>query len=231
MFFDPIYLLFALPALLLSLYATILTKARFARYSKIRARSGITGAQAARMLLDRQGLQNVSVEKVGGFMSDHYDPVQRTLRLSPDVYHSPSLAAIGVACHEAGHALQHAGGYAWIGLRTALVPATQIGSFLSYIILALGFLMHHPALIYAGIALFSIGVAFSIVTLPVEWNASARARSLMVSSGIVTMQEEPDAAKVLNAAFLTYVAAAVSAILTLIYYLWRAGLIGGRRNS
>jgi Zn-dependent membrane protease YugP len=229
-FFDPIYLLFIAPAMLISLYATILTKSRFARYSRIRPSSGVTGAEAARMLLEQQGLGNVPVAEVGGFLSDHYDPSRRELRLSPEVYRSRSLSAVGVACHEAGHALQHASGYAWLGMRNAMVPATQFGSFLSYVIMTLGLMFQHPSLIYLGIGLFSLGVAFSIITLPVEWNASARARRLMVSAGIVTPREQEDAGKVLNAAFLTYVAAAVSALLTLLYYLWRAGLIGRRRD-
>ena len=231
MYFDPAYILFALPALLLSLYATVLTKSRFARYSQVEPASGMTGAEAARTLLDRQELRDVAVEQTQGFLSDHYDPSSRVLRLSSEVYGTSSLSAVGVACHEAGHALQHASGYAWLGLRNALVPVTQIGSYLSYIVLMLGFLLHHPALIYLGIGLFFVGVVFSIVTLPVEWDASARARRLMVSTGIVTAGEQEDAGKVLTAAFLTYVAAAVSALLTFLYYLMRAGLLGGRRND
>lgn len=231
MYFDPAYILFALPALLLSLYATVLTKFRFTRYSQIEPSSGMTGAEAARTLLDRQELRDVAVEQTQGFLSDHYDPSSRVLRLSSEVYGTSSLSAVGVACHEAGHALQHASGYAWLGLRNALVPVTQIGSYLSYIVLMLGFLLHHPALIYLGIGLFFVGVVFSIVTLPVEWDASARARRLMVASGIVAQTEQEDAGKVLTAAFLTYVAAAVSALLTFLYYLMRAGLLGGRRDD
>lgn len=231
MYFDPLYILFALPALLLSLIATALTRSRFAHYSRVEPRSGLTGAEAARRLLDQQGLRDVPVEQTGGFLSDHYDPSSRTLRLSPEVYGAASLSAIGVACHEAGHALQHASGYLWLGLRGALVPATQIGSYLSYFILMLGFMLSRPPLILLGIGLFSLGVLFSVVTLPVEWDASSRARRLMVSAGIVTRDEQEDAGKVLTAAFLTYVAAAVSALLTLLYYLWRAGLLGGRRND
>ena len=231
MYFDPVYILFALPALLLSLYATVLTKSRFARYSQVRPSSGMTGAEAARTLLDRQGLSNVAVEQTGGFLSDHYDPRSRVLRLSTEVYGTSSLSAVGVACHEAGHALQHYSGYAWLGFRNALVPVTQIGSYLSYIVLMLGFMLQHPKLIVLGIGLFSLGVLFSIVTLPVEWDASARARRLMVSSGIVAQAEQEDAGKVLTAAFLTYVAAAVSSLMTLLYYLMRAGLLGGRRND
>ena len=231
MYFDPVYILFALPALLLSLYATVLTKSRFARYSQVQPSSGMTGAEAARRLLDQQGLRDVAVEETGEFLSDHYDPAGRVLRLSPEVYGASSLSAVGVACHETGHALQHADGYAWLGFRNALVPVTQVGSYLSYIILMLGFMLQHPSLIYLGVGLFFLGVVFSIVTLPVEWDASARARRLMTTAGIVSFEEQEDAGKVLTAAFLTYVAAAVSALLTFLYYLWRAGLLGGRRND
>lgn len=230
MYFDPAYVIFALPALLLSLAASFLTKSRFARYARVAPASGLTGAEAARRLLDQQGLQNVAIEQTGGFLSDHYDPAHRVLRLSPAVYGTASLSAIGVACHEAGHALQHAQGYLWLHLRSALVPATQIGSRLSYLVLILGFMLQQPGLIYLGILLFLAGVVFSIVTLPVEWDASARARRLMTSAGIVSLPEQEAAGKVLTAAFLTYVAAAVSALLTLLYYLMRAGLLGGRRR-
>lgn len=231
MFFDPIYLLFMAPGMILALIATVMTRSTFDKYSRVGASSGMTGAQAAQRLLSSQGVTDVKIEQVEGFLSDHYDPTSKTLRLSPAVYGAQSLSAIGVACHEAGHALQHAHGYAWLGLRTALVPASQFGSYGSYIILMLGMLLHHPALILVGALLFSVVVAFSIVTLPVEWDASARAKHLMVWSGIVSHQEQTDAAKVLNAAFMTYVASAVSALLTLLYYLLRSGVIGGRRND
>lgn len=231
MFFDPMYLLFVGPGMLLALFATIKVKMTFAKYSQVPSQLGATGAIAARRLLDQQGLRDVAVEPIDGVLSDHYDPTSRTLRLSPDVYGSNSLAAIGVACHEAGHALQHATGYAWLGMRTALVPATQFGSFGSYIFFLIGMFFHSPRMILAGILLFTVVVAFSIVTLPVEWDASARARRLMVTAGIVSYQEQEDAGRVLNAAFLTYVASAVTSLLTLLYYLYRAGLIGGRRDD
>ena len=231
MLFDPVYLLFMAPGMILALIATFKTRSTFDKYARVGASSGMTGAQAAYRLLQGQGVTDVKIEQVDGFLSDHYDPTSKTLRLSPAVYGSQSLSAIGVACHEAGHALQHAQGYAWLGMRSALVPATQFGSFGSYIFLMLGMFFHHPALILAGAILFSIVVAFSIVTLPVEWDASARAKHFMVWSGIVSHQEQEDAAKVLNAAFLTYVASAISALLTLLYYLLRAGVIGGRRND
>jgi Zn-dependent membrane protease YugP len=231
MFFDPRYLLFVGPGMILAIIATIKVRTTFNKYSKIAASSRLTGAEAARRLLNQQGLQNVTIEQVGGMLSDHYDPTSRTLRLSPGVYGSESLAAIGVACHEAGHALQHSTGYAWLGMRSALVPATQFGSYGSYIFILLGSFMNHPALILVGALLFSVTVAFSLITLPVEWDASARARRLMVMSGIVTYQEQEDAGKVLNAAFLTYVASALTALLTLLYYLYRAGLLGGRSRD
>ncbi len=231
MMFDPLYWVFTIPALLLAGFATILTKSTFSKYSRRPAASGITGAEAADRLLKRQGISNVQIEEVDGFLSDHYDPTSRTLRLSPSVYQSASISAIGVACHEAGHALQHAKGYAALGLRTALVPVAQIGSYASYILLPLGFMMRSLGMIKLGIILFAATVVFSLITLPVEWDASARAKRLMVSSGIVTETEREDAGKVLNAAFLTYVAAAVSALSMLVYYLLRSGLLGSRRED
>lgn len=226
-----LYLLFMAPGIILALIATVLTRTTFDKYSRIGASSGLTGAEAAQRLLESQGVTDVTIEQVGGFLSDHYDPRTKTLRLSPAVYGAQSLSAIGVACHEAGHALQHAQGYAWLGMRSALVPATQFGSYGSYIFLMLGMFLHQPGLLMVGVLLFTVVVAFSIVTLPVEWDASARAKHLMVWSRIVSPQEQAGAAKVLNAAFLTYVASAVSALLTLLHYLSMAGLIGGRRSD
>ena len=222
------YLLFMAPALILAGLATLFTKATFGRYSHVRARSGLTGAQAAALLLESQGVADVRIEPVQGFLSDHYDPASRTLRLSPDVYRSPSLAAIGVACHEAGHALQHAARYAPLMLRSGMVPLVQFGSQAAYILFMLGFFLGAVGFIRIGIVLFTGAVAFSIVTLPVEWNASARAKRLMVAAGIVTPAEQVGAGRVLNAAFLTYVASAFTSLLTLVYYLARAGLLGRR---
>lgn len=228
MLFDPMYLLFMLPAFILATIATLYTRSTFNRYARIAARSGVTGAEAAALLLREQGIHDVRIERVDGFLSDHYDPTHRTLRLSTPVYASESLAAIGVACHEAGHALQHATGYAALGLRSALVPATQFGSNASYIFILLGFLFQSPGFLNIGILLFGLVVLFALVTLPVEWNASRRAKRLMVSSGIVTVQEQAAAGAVLNAAFLTYVASAVTALLTLLYYILRARGMGRR---
>lgn len=230
MYFDPLYLMFMVPAFVLALIASAVTKATFARYSRVAASSGMTGAEAARHMLDANGLRDVRVEMTQGFLSDHFDPSANVLRLSPDVYQSDSLSAIGVACHEAGHALQKATGYSPLALRTSLVPVTQFGSNFSWILLMVGLVLKSMLLVKVGILLFTVAVFFTIVTLPVEWDASARAKRLMVSSGIVTAAEQPHAASVLNAAFLTYVAAAVTAVLQLLYYLIRSGLLGGRRN-
>ena len=227
--FDMQYLIMVLlPGLVLGGLASLLTKSTFKKYAKVGARSGITGAQAAHLLMERNGVHNVKIEMVQGFLSDHYDPRAKALRLSPDVYNNPSMSAIGVACHEAGHALQHANGYAPLMLRSALVPITGLTSSLSMPLIMAGFIFNFKGLIGIGALLFAGAVVFSIVTLPVEWDASARAKKLMVSSGIVTQQESEAAGSVLNAAFMTYVASTVTAILTLVYYLMRAGLLGNR---
>jgi len=227
-YFDPAYLLFAIPGLILAMFASFMTKSTFSRYSKVASVYGMTGAQAAQKMLLQAGISNVSIEETGGLLTDHYDPLTKKLRLSSSVFRSSSLAAIGVACHEAGHALQHAKGYAPLYLRSALVPATNLSSWLSYIVITLGFLMHSQQFILIGAVIFSAAVLFSIITLPVEWDASRRAKLLMVKTGVVTQQEASSAGQVLNAAFLTYVAAAVSSLLTLLYYLMRAGVFSGR---
>ena len=228
LFFDPLYLVFAIPGMLLALFASFLTKTTFSRYSHLASSYGLTGAEAASRLLYSEGLHGIRLEQVSGFLSDHYDPLSRTLRLSSNVYRSNSLAAIGVACHEAGHAIQHAKAYLPLHLRTAFVPATSASSWLSYAVITLGFILQSQQFILFGAILFSAAVLFSIITLPVEWDATRRAKKLMVEAGIVPQSEAIDAGKVLNAAFLTYVAAAVSSILTLLYYLMRAGVFGVR---
>lgn len=221
MFFDPVYFLFALPGLLLALWASGKTKFTFERYSRVRANSGMTGAQAAAQLLYAAGITDVRIEPVNGFLSDHYDPTSKTLRLSESVYDSNSLSAIGVACHEAGHAIQHATNYGPLGLRSSLVPVINLTSPASYILILAGVFLSAPGLIKIGILCFAAAVVFAIVTLPVEFNASARAKNLMVQCGIVSSSEAQSAGEVLNAAFLTYVASAVSSLLTLLYYVWR----------
>lgn len=224
-FFDPTYLLFMIPGLLLSLWASARTKSAFNKWGKVRA--AMSGARAARKMLDQAGLYNVKIERAGGFLSDHYDPRARCLRLSPDVHDRESIAAVGVACHEAGHAIQHARDYAPLQLRSALVPVASIGSNLSWIVIMAGIFLALTNLVYVGILLFTATVVFQLVTLPVEFDASKRAKELVVDFGILMPQERVGVDKVLNAAAWTYVAAAVSSIFTLLYFLMRAGLLGG----
>ena len=226
-FFDPLYFIIIAPGLALSLYATFRTKSTFSKYSKVGSRSGLTGAQAADLMLKRQGVNGVRIERAGGWLSDHYDPGKKALRLSDDVYSSQSLSAIGVACHEAGHAMQDAHGYGMLSLRTALVPATNFSSTSAYIVMIGGFFLQMTGLIFVGVCLFSVGVVFSLITLPVEWDASKRAKVAMDEAGMLSPEENRHASKVLNAAFLTYLAAAVTSVLTLAYYLIRLGVLGG----
>jgi uncharacterized protein len=229
-FFDPVYMLFILPGLALSMWASYRTKSAFEKYSRVRSGSGLSGAQAARVMLDRAGLHDVKIVRTGGMLSDHYNPMTRSLSLSEAVYDMPSVAAIGVACHEAGHAVQHAHHYKPLWLRSALVPTANIGSGIGYFVMFLGLLMHATSMVLIGAVLFSMVLLFQVVTLPVEFDASARAKELVVADGIVTSQEREGIDKVLNAAALTYVAAVVSTLLTLLYFLMRAGLLGGRRD-
>ncbi len=228
---DSTWFLYMIPGLVLGGIAALVTKTTFMRYSRVAASSGLTGAQAAAQMLASQGITDVRIEPVRGFLSDHYDPMHRTLRLSPDVYGGSSLSAIGVACHEAGHALQHAASYAPLMLRTALVPAANIGSNLAVWLIMIGGALGMVGMMKIGVIVFSAAVAFALITLPVEWDASARAKRLMVTAGIVSSVESASAGRVLNAAFMTYVAAAVTAVLQLIYFMMRAGLLGGRRND
>lgn len=227
---DPMYWMFALPGLLLGMVAAMLTKSTFAKYAQVGVRSGLTGAEAARQMLEAQGVYDVEIHPTEGFLSDHYDPRTHSLHLSPDVYSGQSLSAIGVACHEAGHALQQAQGYALMSLRSVLLPVTIAGQNIAPILFMIGAAIGSVGLIQLGILLFAGAVLFSIITLPIEWDASARAKAYMVRSGIVTAAEYPHAAKVLNAAFLTYVAGAITAVLQLLYFLLRSGLLGGRRE-
>jgi Zn-dependent membrane protease YugP len=230
MFFDPVYLVFMVPALLLSLWASWRTRSAFNKYSRVRTLSGLTGAQAAQRMLDQAGLREVKVVPTQGFLSDHYNPVTKTLALSEGVYGVPSVSAVGVACHEAGHALQHAQGYKPLWLRSALVPTANWGSKLGYLVMIVGLVMSSANVVVAGALLFSAVLLFQVVTLPVEFDASARAKRLAVEQGIVLAGEREGMARVLNAAALTYVAAAVSTLLTLLYFLLRAGVLGGSRD-
>ena len=228
MYFDPMYFVFIIPALLLSMWASFKTKREFTKYSKVPAASGMSGAQAAQRLLDGAGLATGSLNQARGLLTDHYNPVDRSLNLSEGVYGSRSIAAIGVACHEAGHAIQHATSYKALGLRSALVPTAKIGSTLGYFVMLGGLLLSSANMVLVGAVLFSAVLLFQIVTLPVEFDASNRAKALVSEYGIVTQQERQGMDKVLNAAALTYVAAAVSTLMTLLYFLLRAGLLGSR---
>ena len=238
MHFDPMYFLFILPGFALALFASWRTKSAFAKYSQIRTATGLTGAQAAKRLLDGAGIHDVQIVATPGNLTDHYDPTKKTLALSEQVYASPSIAAVGVACHEAGHAIQHQNHYAPLALRSALVPTAGIGSSLGYVTMSIGlFLMYMShgrsgqMVVLGGALLFSAVLLFQIVTLPVEFDASARAKQLAISQGIVLPQEREGMDRVLNAAALTYVAAVISTLLTLLYYLVRSGLLGGRSRN
>ncbi len=225
LFFDPLYLIFMIPGLLLSLWASARTKSAFNKWKRVRGR--MTGAEAARTMLHQAGLYDVQVGRSSGFLSDHYNPATRSLALSPDVHDGATISAIGVACHEAGHAIQHADGYAPLQLRSALVPVAGIGSSLGWIVMMAGFFLSLGGLVQLGILLFSATVVFQLVTLPVEFDASRRAKELVVDYGIIASHERVGVDRVLNAAAWTYVAAAVSSIMTLLYFLLRAGLLGG----
>lgn len=222
MIFDPTYLLFILPALALSLWASWRTQSAFKKYSRVRTLRELTGAQAAQVLLRSAGIADVQVVPTRGFLSDHYNPANKTLALSEATYASSSVAAVGVACHEAGHAIQHARNYKPLWLRSALVPTVGIGSSLGYMVMIGGLLFHSANMIYFGALLFSAVLLFQIVTLPVEFDATARAKRLAIENGIVLPQEREGMDKVLNAAALTYVAAVVSTLMTLLYYLLQA---------
>jgi len=221
------YILFVmLPGLLIGLWAQAKLHFAFNKYSQVPVSSGLTGAQAARRILDNAGLSAMPVEEVAGKLSDHYDPTKKALFLSSDNFHGNSIAAVGVAAHEAGHALQHQAAYAMLSLRMALVPATQFASYAYMGILLLGFVLHLvPFALWSIVALFSIITLFQLVTLPVEFDASTRAKEQLFRLGLVRETERDGVAKVLNAAALTYVAALVSSMLTLLYY------IAAARNS
>jgi Zn-dependent membrane protease YugP len=230
MIFDPMYFVFLAPGLLLSLWASFRVKSTFNKYSQVRSRRGMTGAQAAYELLHRAGITDVEVVRSHGVLSDHYNPVTKKLALSEPVFDSTSVAALGVATHEAGHAIQHARHYAPLWIRSALVPTANIGSSIGYIVMVLGLMLSMTNMVLIGAVLFSAVLLFQVVTLPVEFDASRRAKALVTEYGIVTMDERKGVDAVLNAAALTYVAAAITTLLTLLYYLHRAGLLGGRRD-
>jgi uncharacterized protein len=231
MFFDPLYLLFALPGLALSLWAQVKVKSTFQKYSQVPTQSGVSGAEAAAQLVRHYGLAGVRIEQTSGTLSDHYDPFHKVLRLSRDVYDGRSLAAVGVAAHEAGHAIQHARAYGPLKWRSLLVKPASLGSNLGVILASIGLILQAASLTVVGIVLFSVAVSFTLVTLPVELDASKRAVVALEELSIVTRSETGGARAVLNAAALTYVAAALTAVLQLLYFLMRAGLLGGRREQ
>jgi Zn-dependent membrane protease YugP len=223
-----IYLMFLAPGILLAMWAQYKVQSAYSEASQYVPASGLSGAEAAEAVLQNAGVPGVQIEPVQGFLSDHYVPGQRLLRLSPGVYGSRNLAALGIAAHEAGHAIQDADRYSLLVVRNLMVPLANFGSFAAWIIITLGFVMQLLGLVIAGIVVFSLTVIFQLVNLPVEFDASRRARAALLEGGLVTPAEDKVVARVLDAAALTYVAATLTAVLTLLYFLFRAGLIGGR---
>jgi Zn-dependent membrane protease YugP len=229
-FIDPTYLIMLAPCLLLSLWASWKVKHAFSKYSEVRTSTGMSGADAAYAMLQAAGLENsVGIERVDGFLSDHYDPRHKVLRLSPQVYDGRSLASVGVACHEVGHAMQDAQKYAPLVLRNMIVPTASIGSNLSYGLIFLGFILHFFPLAILGLVLFAVVVVFQLVNLIPEFNASTRAKQMLGQLGIIRGGSEAQGvAAVLDAAAMTYVAATITAVVTLLYYAML--IFGGRRN-
>lgn len=229
-YFDPTYLLVIIGAVL-CIVAQLLIKSTFRKYSKVMSRSGMTGAQAAQRILHLSGINDVRIERTRGELTDHYDPTAKVLRLSDSVYGSNSIAAIGVAAHECGHAVQHDKGYTPLKIRSALVPAANIGSKLGIPIIIIGVLIGmNPILIQIGIWVFALAVLFQIVTLPVEFNASGRALSMLGNYGLMENDETRGCRKVLSAAALTYVAAAASSVMQLLRLIVLYGNNGNRRR-
>jgi|LakMenEpi05Aug10_1017310.scaffolds.fasta_scaffold03332_1 Zn-dependent membrane protease YugP len=222
--FDPLYWLMVGPTILLALWASFKVQSTFREYQQFGVRSGMNGAEAARAVANAGGARDVTIEETDGFLSDHYDPTSKTLRLSPDVYHGRSIAAIAVAAHEAGHAIQHAKAYTWLTFRSQMVPMVKIGSMLWIWVFLAGMLISSmPWLQTVGIILFSATVVFQLVTLPVEFDASNRAKAVLAHTGIVSTQEEAQGvSKVLGAAAMTYVAGALTAIMTLLHLIIRS---------
>lgn len=235
LFFDYWYFIFLAPGILLAMWAQWRIHSAYQKASQIQARSGYSGAEAAAVLMDRAGIHHGRIEPTEGFLSDHYVPGEAVLRLSPDVYSGRSLAALGIAAHETGHAYQDAQRYPLLVIRNGLVPLAGIGSNLAWILIFAGFVLASlgsvlgQSVIILGIIAFSFTVVFQLVNLPVEFDASRRARVALLETGLVSQQEDQVVAEVLNAAALTYVAATLTAVLTLLYFLFRSGLLGGRQ--
>lgn len=229
MIFDPMYFLYLAPALLLGMWAQARVRSAFAEAQQVR--TPMSGAEAARMVLDSAGLRDVRIEPVQGFLSDHYDPRDKVLRLSPHVYQGHTMAAVGVAAHEAGHALQDARRYAPLTVRNAAVPVANFGGGISMIVLIAGLVLGSPTLIWVGIAAFSALVFFQLVNLPVEFDASRRAKDQLAELGIVPRQDQAYVGSVLNAAAWTYVAGTLQAVLTLLYYVTHFGGMGSNSDA
>ena len=221
MFFDPMYFILVVPTMLLALFAQFRVSSTFKKYSKVMSEKGISGCETAKALLKSNGIDDVEVVMTPGRLSDHYDPVKRVLRLSEEVYNGRSLASIGVAAHEAGHAIQHKVGYSPLKVRHGLFPIANIGSQLAFPLIFIGMLFNALALAKIGIIFFSGAVIFQIVTLPVEFNASKRALALIQSSNIVSSKEAEGAKAVLDSAAMTYVAGAAAAVMQLLYFILR----------
>jgi len=219
MMFDPLYLILVMPALLFSMWAQHHVTSSFKTYSRQRTRNGLTGARAAQEILQRAGVSGVRIERVNGNLTDHFDPRDNVIRLSESVYDVPSVAAVGVAAHEAGHAIQYAHGYAPMQLRAAIIPITSLGSKLSIPLIIIGFLVGMTGLVNLGILLFGAVVLFQLITLPVEYNASNRAIEALEGSALLARDEVPASKKVLSAAALTYVGALAVSLAQLIYFV------------
>lgn len=225
------YLMFLLPGVILSIWAQARILRAYAEGSRIPAGSGLSGAEAAQLVMRAGGVTDVGIEPAAGELSDHYDPTGKVLRLSPHVYAGRSLAALGIAAHEAGHAIQDASGYPGLVARNAIVPLASLGSQVFWLLIVAGMLLGMFRLIILAIVLFSLLVLLQVLNLPVEFDASRRGRQLLLWAGLVSVEEERIIGRVLNAAAWTYVAAALTGVLTLLYHLARFGILGGRRDD
>lgn len=231
LFYNFNYWIFMLPAILLMMAAQYYVSSTYKKWSKVRNRSNLTGAEAANRLIRAGRLYDVNVEAVSGNLSDHYDPRHKVLRLSSGVYQTSSVAAVAIAAHELGHAMQDHEGYFPLRIRSVMVPAVNIGSMLGWIFIFLGLFLQITGLAWLGVIIFAAGALFALITLPVELNASARAKRLLVETGIVVGQDEQNGVnKVLNAAAFTYIAALLTSIMQLLYFTSMVGGMGGRRR-
>ncbi|MDD2695553.1 MAG: zinc metallopeptidase [Anaerolineales bacterium] len=231
-FYDPRYLLYMAPAFLAMLLVQLYVNSAYKRWSRVAARSRLSGAEAAQRLISAGGLYDVRVEPVSGSLTDHYDPRSKILRLSQGVYQTGSVAALAIAAHELGHAVQDHEGYMPLRLRAALVPAVNVGSYLGWILILIGILLNFTQVAWLGVLVFSGGALFALATLPVEMNASARAKRLLADSGIIAGEDEMRGVnQVLNAAALTYVAALFTAVMQLLYYVSLVAGLGGRNRD